>query len=73
MAASTPGQPDLAGVFDQHQYAEFVLHDAGKALETMVDEPSVRLMPTQAGGTAGRRSIGSTVGSSSPAFPPTSG
>ena len=50
MTASTPGQPDLAGVFDRHQYAEFVLHDADKALETMVAEPSVRLMPTQAGG-----------------------
>jgi carboxymethylenebutenolidase len=49
MPTSTTGQPDLAGVFDQHQYAEFVLHDAGKALETMVAEPSVRLMPTQAG------------------------
>jgi carboxymethylenebutenolidase len=48
--ASTPGQPDIAGVFDQHQYAEFVLRDAGKALEIMVAEPSVRLMPTQAGG-----------------------
>jgi hypothetical protein len=50
MTASTPSRPDLAGVFDQHQYAEFVLHDASKALETMVAEPSVRLMPTQAGG-----------------------
>ena len=50
MTASAPGQPDVAGVFDRHQYAEFVLHDAAKALETMVAEPSVRLMPTQAGG-----------------------
>lgn len=49
MTASTPSQPDIAAVFDQHQYAEFVLHDAGKALETMVDEPSVRIMATQAG------------------------
>jgi carboxymethylenebutenolidase len=50
MTASTSSHPDIAAVFDQHQYAEFVLHDAGKALETMVDEPSVRLMATQAGG-----------------------
>ena len=50
MTASTAGQPDIASVFDQHQYAEFVLRDADKALETMVEEPSVRLMPTQAGG-----------------------
>jgi carboxymethylenebutenolidase len=50
MTAATPGRPDLAGVFDQHEYAEFVLRDAGKALETMVEEPSVRLMATQAGG-----------------------
>jgi carboxymethylenebutenolidase len=50
MTASGPGQPDIAGVFEQHQYAEFVLHDAAKALETMIDEPSVRLMPTLAGG-----------------------
>jgi hypothetical protein len=42
MTAATPGRPDLAGIFDAHQYAEFVLHDAGKALETMVDEPRVR-------------------------------
>jgi carboxymethylenebutenolidase len=50
MTASTAGQPDIADVFDQHQYAEFVLHDAGAALATMVAEPSVRLMATQAGG-----------------------
>ena len=50
MTATTPGRPDLAGVFDEHQYAEFMLHDAGKALETMVEEPCVRLMATQAGG-----------------------
>src|SRR5688572_12501121 len=50
MTTATPGRPDLAGVFDEHEYAEFVLHDAGKALETMVQEPRVRLMPTQAGG-----------------------
>jgi hypothetical protein len=50
MTVSTPGQRDLARVFDRHQHAEFVLRDAGKALETMVAEPSVRLMPTQAGG-----------------------
>jgi carboxymethylenebutenolidase len=50
MTAATPGRPDIAGVFDQHEYAEFVLRDAGKALETMVAEPSVRLMATQAGG-----------------------
>jgi carboxymethylenebutenolidase len=42
--------PDIAGVFDQHSYAEFVLHDADRALETMTDAPSVRIMPTQAGG-----------------------
>ena len=42
MTAPTPGRPDFAGVFDQHQYAEFVLHDAGKVMETMVEEPSVR-------------------------------
>jgi carboxymethylenebutenolidase len=41
---------DIAAVFDEHEYAEFVLRDAAKALETMVREPSVRLMPTQLGG-----------------------
>jgi carboxymethylenebutenolidase len=41
---------EIAAVFDEHEYAEFVLRDAVKALETMVEEPSVRLMPTQLGG-----------------------
>jgi carboxymethylenebutenolidase len=47
---------DIAAVFDEHEYAEFVLRDADKALETMVREPSVRLMPTQLGG-EGRASV----------------
>jgi carboxymethylenebutenolidase len=46
---STPGPLDIAEIFDQHQYAEFVLRDADKALETMTDEPSVRIMATHAG------------------------
>ena len=56
MTAVTPGQLDIAGVFDQRQYAEFVLHDADKALETLVQEPSVCLMATQAGGD-GRQAV----------------
>jgi carboxymethylenebutenolidase len=41
---------DIAALFDEHEYAEFGLRDADKALETMVREPSVWLMATQLGG-----------------------
>jgi carboxymethylenebutenolidase len=50
------GSANIADVFDEHQYAEFGLRDAEKALETMTDEPSVRLMPTQLGG-EGRQAV----------------
>ena len=49
-----------------------LVHDAEKALETMVREPGVRLMPAQVGGGARGQSAGSTGTCSFPTCRPTS-
>ena len=46
----TAAQTELLQIWQQHQYAEFVLKDVDGALATMVDEPYVLMVPTGVGG-----------------------
>jgi carboxymethylenebutenolidase len=47
---------ELARVWDDHNAAEFVARNAELALKTMVEDPSVRIMANDAGGT-GREQV----------------
>lgn len=50
MGTLTPAQQQMLQVWQQHQYAEFVLKDVDGALATMVEDPYVLMVPTGLGG-----------------------
>ena len=55
MSTLTPDQQAMLAAWQLHTYAEFVLKDADAALATMTENPSVLLISSGTGGTAGDR------------------
>ena len=50
MSTTTPKQPSLIDVWQQHLYAEFAVKDVDLALSTMTDNPYVLCVPVAKGG-----------------------